>query len=584
MSKNTFTKKVVENVYRNIKAIYYGDIEYLCIDENFELALCLAYMALSKEVIIGKDIQDQNENTRLTQKVPTEDMDDLIFHQENRPIIANPLDKSSMWYLDAIRDSIMHEKFEIDEENKMVSIYNEYGLKNFVAEIPFSWFIDYTRINIIHKKFTDQYSRQGFYYNKCRKIEKKYSVQKTIERDILYRVRVDGKHLNIKHLNNIIKETFERCGKYNNENYYESFELAKAEVEKEIKRIYPEASVDIYVEKKKNKILNKAKRYLHEWYKNYDYLHSDLNNLFNKRSTVVLDAFRDMFEYIDNDGKVDYKNIMKQINSEDISYSRQLEIRRNLFCVLLYTYGINSIVINKEKLFEDGNFDIENYALFSGIMIDEKECSQKRKILVDYLNIIDSERKAIKNYNACPENIKLERYNALMEIDDKMKKAEIKYYQSNQKILDIKSLRYEKSRHNRDSLLSKVSEGIEKYKRIELNVDKDKDKKASIEEEIAKCRNEIMDRYNQLLELETDKFCIRSNRYETIDTIRNSLSHVGRIGVLNTNQSKPDLIIFDDYKENNGQSGRVVCKLVDFISLLDEYINKEEEKPKIFTK
>ena len=72
MSKETFSQKISETMSKKISAIEsFGLKALLEKDEDFEIAICLAYMSLSKEKIIEKDIKNDDRLGRLTQKVNT---------------------------------------------------------------------------------------------------------------------------------------------------------------------------------------------------------------------------------------------------------------------------------------------------------------------------------------------------------------------------------------------------------------------------------------------------------------------------------------------------------------------------------
>ena len=69
MSKELFSQKISTMMYKKIEAIEYFDLKtVLEKDEYFEIAICLAYMSLSKEKIIEKDIKNNDRLGRLTKK------------------------------------------------------------------------------------------------------------------------------------------------------------------------------------------------------------------------------------------------------------------------------------------------------------------------------------------------------------------------------------------------------------------------------------------------------------------------------------------------------------------------------------
>ena len=86
MSKELFSQSIYETIYKRIKLLEYKEpISFFEYDEYFELALCIAYMTLSKEKIIDKEIENDDRIGRLTKLVSTLDIDavfDPSFNKE----------------------------------------------------------------------------------------------------------------------------------------------------------------------------------------------------------------------------------------------------------------------------------------------------------------------------------------------------------------------------------------------------------------------------------------------------------------------------------------------------------------------
>ena len=67
MSKESFSHQIFSTLYGKLKLLEYREpIYFFEYDEYFELALCLAYMTLSKEKIIHKEIENTDRLGRLT--------------------------------------------------------------------------------------------------------------------------------------------------------------------------------------------------------------------------------------------------------------------------------------------------------------------------------------------------------------------------------------------------------------------------------------------------------------------------------------------------------------------------------------
>ena len=585
MSKESFGRKIVENITRNMKAIHYRDFGfYSYFDDDFKLALSLSYMALSKEIIIYKDKKDENEITRFSNRVSKEDMDNLMFSGENKPNIINPQGKSSIWYLDAIRDSIMHEHFDIDEENKIVILDNKFHSKKFKAVIDYDWFIDYTKKNIASKRQTNNYVKKGFYYNNYVGNKKRYKTSNIINESILYKIKVSGKDLIIKELDELVEDVFKRYAKSEKEtNYNKSFELAKEELERAIKEKYPTSSVEIFDDRYRKRIYNKAAKKLETYYKDYDKLHKDLNGLFERKTTEILNTFIDLFEYVNNNGLIDEKNVINLLNSNDISYSEKLKIKRNLYCVLLNIYGIMSIVVNKESLLNNKDFDIANKALQNVMSISANQ-EQNIKTFKEYLEAIKLEKKTLKNYKACGVEKKQENARRFLVAEKEREKKEIEFWDLYKKNLVPKKYKDNSSLYMRDYVYSALNEKIKDYKIISLSDTKDKNIKEAEKQMLENYSKSILEDYLEIIRFENKNLYLLENKEKALETVRNSLSHVGRIEILNSDPYKPELIMFNDYDDNGVQSGKVVYRLLDFIDMLENSVVLEDERPKTFTK
>ena len=105
MSKKTYSKKINKIMQKKIEAIENLDFNsILAMEEDFEVALCLAYMTLSKEKIIKKDIKNSNRINRLSQMVETSEIDKLFkpgFAKE-MPNIIFAKENNNLWILDNI--------------------------------------------------------------------------------------------------------------------------------------------------------------------------------------------------------------------------------------------------------------------------------------------------------------------------------------------------------------------------------------------------------------------------------------------------------------------------------------------------
>ena len=300
MSKKSFSKEIDNLMYRKIKSLensYYDD--FFKKDEYFELVLCLAYMTLSKEKIIKKDMKDNRRLERLTRMVPTVDID-LLFDSsfcDDMPRIFEAQENDNTWILDNIRDSIMHGMFDIDEERKCFIINNDYFDRKLKAEVPFSWFISYAKNDILSKKVLDKCTIKGFYYNIGKQYKRKFETGKEAQHHILYVVNIEGSRINVRDVERRVKELFDDASKriigYDDVKKYEerlasekfkygdkyqvSFYMAMDYVKEQIEKEFPGTNVKIHIDNRKARDVNKITKNNPPICPGYDLLFKKLN-------------------------------------------------------------------------------------------------------------------------------------------------------------------------------------------------------------------------------------------------------------------------------------------------------------------
>ena len=394
MSKESFSKNISETMYKKTEAIEYLSLKKLLEkDDNFEVALCIAYLSLSKEKIIEKDIKNNDRLGRLTKKVDTIEIDKVFqpgFAKE-MPKIILAKENDNLWILDNIRDSIMHGACDIDEERKCFLINNTQYNRELTAEIPFSWFIAYAKNDILSKKLANHYTIKSFYYNKFKKNKKNLETRKELINNILYKVNIYGKNFNIKEIENRIKELFniyseeeisdELIEKYKpqiakekikyNEKYLVSFYIAKQKVIEEIKKEYPDISVQIFIDNRKYKLVNKFEKRMQKYFADYDFMLNTFNEALSKKGITLLRYMTNIIENIDEfkcreelnkEENIHWKESanmlhkiltgesIKDIKNNNVTAILQhdLKILRSIY---LNTYGLSTLVINHENLY-----------------------------------------------------------------------------------------------------------------------------------------------------------------------------------------------------------------------------------------
>ena len=463
MSKDSFSRELLEKAYDNIKAIHKENIWNLDLDDNFKTALGITYLVLSKDKFIKKDKDNNHRIDRLSKNVATSDIN-ALFLGCNEPEILHTLEDDNVWILDNFRDSLAHEKSDIDEDQRKILIFNDIDDRHLNAIIKFDWLDEYMRADILSKRKTNHFVKKGIYYNNYIDKNKSHETLKIINDSIIYKVEVDGQDLNMRKLSDMIEHVFNNCSKeeFENGKYNESFARAKIKLEEEILKEYPDAKIRISRDKQKLQIRKKAKKKLSNYYSDYDEVYENIKTLFERKSTIILNTLRDIFDFIDNN--IDEENIFRKLNS-DIGIMQRKELVNRLLCTFIYIYGINSIVINKNKLLNDEYLSLVDNAIFKVGNQGIRSCSIiRRNSLEGYLDKIDGEKHFLYHYQRChKENVKKLYLNAKEEKEKAMKE----YYNNFYVPLIPKGKIKEKPLHIRDYLICVIKDTISKYEEID---------------------------------------------------------------------------------------------------------------------
>lgn len=615
MSKESFSKKVNELMYLKFKSLEYEHLDYFFKkDENFELVLCLAYMTLSKEKIIKKDMKNTNRIERLTQMVDTAEID-KVFKEgfaDKMPEIYFAQENNNLWILDNIRDSIMHGVFDIDEENECFIINNTQHDRQLSAKIPFSWFIAYAKNDILSKKIADKYTISHFYYNNNKKYKRDFNANKEVINNILYKVNITGNKFNVKDIEKRIVELFDLYSsdkisdelienyrdkinlepiKYN-EKYLVSFYIAQEKVKEQIEKEFDGVSVKIFINSNKHKLSNKAERKLLKKYPNYDLMFIELERLVAPKSNQLLKCISNIIENIDNINNIDLQNdstynlnlLNKYVygDSKDFFNKYTLKILSNdiiktLKQISLISHGLSTLVINHENLYSKHFTDVDpkSYNIFGISKKDYLDFAQKRKVLI--LKILDIDILLFdknKQLNNCTnESIKEKIQSIIDDLENSKQLLEKELTILSQEIDSrIYIKRNEVDVQKKENLIINFNAFFQHFE--QANNTKDK-------KQIKKIIGNLFDA--EIEENSKYTYCYCKNMDEVLTIIRNCFSHIGRI-TFGKNNGHDTIINLNDYDNNNEKSGEVTCRYFDLIKLLgtpylyDEYEVSHEIK------
>ena len=618
MSKESFSHQIFSTLYGKLKLLEYREpIYFFEYDEYFELALCLAYMTLSKEKIIHKEIENTDRIGRLTKQVATTDIDavfDPSFNKE-MPTITSALENNNLWILDNFRDSIMHAAFDIDMENKCFVINNTQDERNLEATIPFSWFVAYTKNHIFNKKISDKYTVRGFFYNDYKKTRKDINSYKEIFSHIMYEVVIHGSKFKVNEVEDRIRELFElykheqisedtyttyqsklpRTKKTYNQRYLTTFAVVCDKVKAKLKEEYPDLDIKIFVKDKKHKIAKRLSRKLDDTYSRYDTFMDSLNTQLYPKHKVELNYIANI---ISNLTPIDEEKINREkepsrmllfnqlLEDKNLQYTGYENERKRFFrnqeqarIICLTALAISTLVINQESIynkFYDGH-DPQQYRITALTKKPLKENLEKFRSI--HIELIQKQvQLADKELEL--SNCTIEARKPIIEADVKSLKQQVKTLETEFNLLygermDHKqftnSSTEDKTKKEIEQVEILLKAQIENYKSIKSKKDK-------------KRRKLVLDNikgiYNDYIALqEKDAYWKVDDMKEALTIIRNCFSHLERIYVghdkhLNT------VLVLNDYDNKGNKSGEVITTYGNLlyilqIPLVEEYTLKK---------
>lgn len=601
MSKETFSEKISFLMYDKIKNLEYLDTDcFFYKDDFFEISLCLAYMTLSKEKLIKKDMKETDRLGRLTKMIDVAEIDRLFDPKifDEVPVINYSREQDNLWILDNIRDSILHGAFEIDEENRYFIIKNQMANRELDAIVPFGWFVNYSKSDILRLKKLDNYSVRGFYYNKYKENSKNLETRKEVLNNILYNIRISGIKFNVNEIEQRIKSLFveykdleydDNCikDKYSkiitkysksyNGRYLISFLAISDKIKEQLESEFPGIVISIKIDNKKHKLLNKVEKSLPEYFRNYNLLMDELDNIISSKSNSLLNCLARIISNIEVFTDMNYSksNLYERmykfnviLDSNSAKYKNYDEIimifnqkMKKLRSICLNVYGLSTLVINQENLYNKYflNQNPRDFNIMAG---------SKQKYL-DYA----AERKKIIMELLALDILLFEKKEQL----SKCKSEETKYFLNN-KINGFmqKKINFENDLCKLENVMQfepMINKNMINYQKMEKlyrdledlqdyfdTVNNIKDK-----EETRKKIGLLIDKIKEEESVYTYGYC--NNMEEVLTIIRNSFSHIGRISVINNKNDMPRIIL-NDYDNDGNKTGEARVGYFDLINML----------------
>lgn len=605
MYKIDYGKRLIEGMEDKFRAIEdFNVYELLELDDDLSLAYLMSYMALTKDEILKKTKEYTHPIGRLERYVKEEDLN-KVFEGVKAPIIYLPkkeelkdlikemcpntaiddLDDSDyrLWIFDTIRDSIMHESVDVDDDLGYVFLENTLPNRKLKGLIPFDWFRECFDMNLVDKREFDSYSIKGFYYNPEEEASKFHLSDELFDKTILYKVNIDcnGKKINEREITEFISNKFleysnvevtdEEIEEFNRfvlrreldipEKYLVAFCKAKEQVEKALLEKYPGIIVKIRIDNNKEMYRERVNNDLLEDYLNYQDLYDDLNSLLIDDGKKQIDAMRRFYEFVlkyQNDEELRSKSFVDLRNElihditlnngiysdDELVYEKRIkEAQQMLKIIFYYVYGISTIVMNDKKI------DDKDYLQF---LEDTCETGKKQK----YIEYMDRLRKLEKDYTDLLDKWEIGKNNYLNVLDKSGVSEETKdklrdFFVGNMINLYFKRKDLENALsfvpfYKDDEHLLHEEELQDLKDQILANIHVLIDVGGTSEEkkEIVSALSEIQ---KDLMDIEEGFTYGKCSGEEVKEILRNCLSHPGRITFDSLGSSE---LTIRDYKEN----------------------------------
>lgn len=603
MSKEAYSNSIYQTMLNKMRTLEYKHTNYFFqYDEIFELVLCLAYMTLSKEKIIDKEIKNQDRLGRLTKHVSTIDIDAMFDPSFNTeiPIINNSLESDNLWILDTIRDSIMHGAFDIDMTKKCFILNNTKSDRLLNAEIPFSWFVAYTKNDIFRKKILDKYTVRGFFYNDFKKHYTNVSTERALNDHILYEVVIKGDKFKVDTVETRVKELFHKyrntrlpqevLAEYLNKlprtrNEYDliylaTFAAVSDKVKEDLKKEFPDLDVRIFVKDKKRKITKRLIRKMDDKYLSYESYIDAANNFISPNGTTELKYIANIIQNLINVPEEEIKLLKepeaiflfnKLIEDKDNAYRSYNDVRKRyqynleqarLICMT--SLAISTLVINQDSIYNT-YYDGHNPADYNFVARTrqplEHNLSEERRIRKQMLEKQILLAELEEQLSGCPDP--KGKQNITNNINGVKKQIE----GFDEDLTILIDQRYAHKEYTRNASVENTKRDVETVnKRLSQRLNSfDETKDIEAKKRIA----EIIDLiYEDYIETESkDAFWAADDMKVALTIIRNCFSHLDRI-YIGSDRKAHTTIILSDYENDGTKSGEVIISYEKLTNLL----------------
>ena len=563
---------------------------------EYELALAISYFTTSKDYFIEK------VNTKVTSVIDEEEIKKELL-KDNGPTIYEPSNLSAYEIIDRIRNSLLHSRFELDNDAEKIYIRNiddDTDEVKLIATIPYSWIKNYcyngltekfnsTSFNFklpiyseyIHtKNDVDSYVNNTMICNIELKSDKPFSnieirekirkltnytrkmdrsIIKTIESELDIELLDYSKYLELAI--NALQENSEHNSKIPL-SFYFSMEMIKQVVKQEydidLSYSFSEMSKDNFY---RHTNLDKNKEIEYHSYmelmriylepeintfrmirllQNYNYYNKYLNN------SDMYKKNKDFFERVINSNKENSQELVfEALENPDIrtdEFYKVYDICQSL------NNNFNSCkgFILKTLLFVYG----QNIYSLNKEYFDRMDDS-----MIDIFDIegYTSKRLDATDYNLYQYHITTTKKN--------IERHEYNIKSFKQKLKKIPEYKHE-ARNKVIKMISDITDSLQA----------DRKKLEKYEEEL----NDFLNRHkNEIIYIDGKTLMKEDSKREMLRIIRNCFSHPGRIGNIDL---KNMTITLEDYNDSNNISAIITCKIDSLIKFLSQEVFKTNFK------
>ena len=434
-----FYRGMVLNIVNNYRNLTSGNLTSFLDDNEFlDLSLAVTYMTLSKDLVIEKDVANNDPEKRLESSVDMENFDKLLNKEYNKfaPTVHKSTGTSSRWIIDSIRDSILHGQFVVNYNKKCYEINNTMKNRELICDVPFSWFKSYVDFHILEQKklkeinITDAFFNQDTFDN-FNLIHNEQELKDFTDSIVTYNINIKSDtEINEKKIQRDIKNYIDKKNYLNVDeelkykSYRQKWDIIKRDLKQYLKNKYPNISVSI--KEQKDELISEKLISLYN---------EEHNNIFSEKDKRI--QYSEIKNRINKYLSISDENVLnsiekfissRKIYNEEIKNSEDYEECKDVIFYILNSKNNGSETLNfihKYRIKKGLENTYDDIKIGGNIAIDDEDRLGITKFLTNKYGSEPSsiliELSDLKEYNIEVYN----KYNKRFKMNDKQRRYRI---------------------------------------------------------------------------------------------------------------------------------------------------------------